>query len=117
MVESEKVLFAKKQKTYLRTTNIPLAFLSISRQFHILVSHQSSKKKWQVMTHIGPSDFQSYLNLLPGLYLYSKKEEKNHYDSCAYQYFDNIGAKADFLFIKSWTDDPVTRLLYFTVLK
>ncbi len=67
------------------------------------------------MTHIGPSEFQLYLNLLPGLYI-PRKRRKNHYDSCAYWYFDNIGAKADFLSIKSRTDDPVTWVLYFTVL-
>ncbi len=67
------------------------------------------------MTHIGPSEFQLYLNLSPGLYI-PRKRRKNHYDSCAYRYFDNIGTKADFSSIKSQTDDPVTRVLYFTVL-
>ncbi len=67
------------------------------------------------MTHIGPSEFQLCLNLLPGLYI-PRKRRKNHYDLCAYWNFDHIGTKADFLSVSSWTDGGPTWDLYFTVL-
>ncbi len=65
--------------------------------FHALISHQPSKKDHQLT-----SDDTHWTKWISIIFKFvtraieSKKEDKNHNDLYAYQYFDHIGAGGDF---------------------